>query len=365
MPPLPRAIGVALDLAGCPNRCRHCYLGNRPNGRLSTDVLRQVAGAFRQWRRSGEDKPYFTQVDVSSWYREPDYSDDYAALHDLERELSRRAPRRYELLSIWRLARDADYAPWAATLGPKVCQVTFFGGEKVTDWFCRRRGAWNDNLTATERLLAVGMIPRWQIILTRKGLPDLAAISAVADEMCLEKRAALLGGRFDVFCNLPGPDGEAFDIEDMRLEESDLAYIPAKLMESTRTHFGDVNWRTEADIVAGVIAGGVIAPFVPDTTWFLVNADIDVFSNYGDLTRGWRLGNFGRDPLSGILDKFEGARTPALHAAFDVPTLELARRFGRRDSRFLYASGDLKARWVRMYADAEVAASKAKTGKRT
>lgn len=33
-------ITACLDMAGCPNRCRHYWLGNTPNGCLTTDDLR-------------------------------------------------------------------------------------------------------------------------------------------------------------------------------------------------------------------------------------------------------------------------------------------------------------------------------------
>ena len=39
---------VCLDMAGCPNRCRHCWLGHAPNGHLTDDDLRFVAGRSHQ-----------------------------------------------------------------------------------------------------------------------------------------------------------------------------------------------------------------------------------------------------------------------------------------------------------------------------
>ncbi|MGI6376472.1 MAG: hypothetical protein ACOX3S_10785 [Anaerolineae bacterium] len=34
---------ACLDMAGCPNRCRHCWLGVAPNGRLTRDDLCYLA----------------------------------------------------------------------------------------------------------------------------------------------------------------------------------------------------------------------------------------------------------------------------------------------------------------------------------
>jgi len=61
---------------------------------------------------------------ISTWFRDPDFSDDYRHLYELERELSDGQPPRDELLSIWRLARDRSYAEWAKSLGPDSCQIS-------------------------------------------------------------------------------------------------------------------------------------------------------------------------------------------------------------------------------------------------
>jgi hypothetical protein len=341
-------VGVAVDLWGCPNRCRHCYLGNAPNGRLPKGILRQVAEAFRTWRRPGESIPWFDQVDVSSAYREPDYCDDYRALYELERSLSRRAPRRWELLSTWRLARDPDYAHWAARLGPRSCQITFFGGREKTDWFAGRPGAFNDNVKATDVLLDVGLIPRWQIILTKPGMADLPLLMSLVNTLKLRERTAEIGGRFDVFANLPSPDGEAFKIEHLRIESSDFASMPEALLESTRAHFGGIGWETEAAIVEGVLGGETIPAYSPESLWFFINSNLDVFANFGDLTPGWRLGSFAANTPDEIIAAFESDAPPAYQAAFHTPDMTLAERFGRTDGLALYTPGDLKSRWIRL-----------------
>jgi len=350
VPGLPEEISVAVDLAGCPNRCRHCYLGHGPNGQLSPDVLREVAEAFWGWMREGDTEPYFKQVDVSWWYREPDFADDYRELYELQRELSRREPRRYELLSVWRLARDKSYATWAKEHGPKRCQITFFGMEKRTDEFTGRRGAFRDNLIATERLLAVDMIPRWQVFLTKPGLANLDDLMRLMDRLRLRERVADLGEEFVVFAHPPAPQGAGRDLEDVLIEPADLGRIPEDLIQATRRHFsGVIEWEPESAIVQRVLRGDRIPAYSPPEVWFFVNADLDVFPNWGEVAPWWRLGNFRQDGLSPILDVFEKDGNAGLWASYHVDDGWLARQFGRPESRKLYCPCDLKGRWVAQY----------------
>ena len=101
---------LSLDLAGCPNRCRHCWLGWGPNGGLSREDLAWAAEAFR---------PYARELAVYDWYREPDYAQDYRERWELCESLSTPGSGRehFELASLWRLARDENYAPWLKGLG--------------------------------------------------------------------------------------------------------------------------------------------------------------------------------------------------------------------------------------------------------
>ena len=87
-----RSAAVAVDMAGCPNRCRHCWLGNPPNQRVPEDTLRWVVRQFRDWRRPGEQEPTFQRLSVATWYREPDFASHYRRLWELEQELSDETP---------------------------------------------------------------------------------------------------------------------------------------------------------------------------------------------------------------------------------------------------------------------------------
>lgn len=360
MPPFrSREIGVALDMAGCPNRCRHCYLGSQPNRRASEETLRMVVEPFRNWVYPGEEHPFIERLTVHTWLREPDFSPNYRELWEVEKELSDPgAAMRYELLSIWRLARDEGYARWAREIGTEVCQITFFGLEEATDWFTRRPGSFRDNLVATERLLDVGIRPRWQLIMTDRILPDLEGLMCLVEEMGLEERTRQLGHEFVIFIHTPGPDGEAFNIEHLRPTVDALEAIPSYLAEKTKRHFGATTLEecigeAEATLIPRLLSVNSPPDLVRDLRVFMVTPNLDVYPNFGELMPWWRLGNLKSDSVGEIMKRFEDDQVPGLYANFHVTVSELAVRYGRRDSQHLYDSDNLISRWLRMRGEEE------------
>lgn len=96
-------ITVCVDMAGCPNRCRHCWLGVTDNKGVSIEQLRKMANDFREQAK---------QFEILSWYREPDFRGDYQSLWELEKQLSTEKTPHFELASFWRLVRDDTYVKW-------------------------------------------------------------------------------------------------------------------------------------------------------------------------------------------------------------------------------------------------------------
>ncbi|HUT74823.1 MAG TPA: hypothetical protein VM221_08315 [Armatimonadota bacterium] len=354
-------IGLAFDMHGCPNRCRHCYIGipAAATGRMTEDDVRWTVAQFRAFRRPGEDAPLWPRIRVSTSVREPDYGDNYRRLYELENELSDLPSLRprWELLSVWRLARDPEYAAWAHSIGVRVCQMTFFGLEKVTDWAYRRRGAFRDLLLATERLLAAGIRPRWQWFFTKRILPDLPGLIALTRELRLRERCEALGGPFTLFMHCPSPDGEAWHLEHLRPTAVDAHRVSACLREH-----GEEQILRPLGEPEGRIAHLLYGEHKPTSTaigdrvlegnhlWLDILPGFDVYSNLGELTPAWRLGNLKTDGVAAVIDTLENNSTPALRAYFRVPVSELARRYGRPRGRRLYVPDDLKSRWAIMWA---------------
>lgn len=59
---------LAVDLYGCPNRCRHCWLGHAPNRPVNEEEDIRIVDYFR---------PFFPRITFYSWLREPDYCGHY------------------------------------------------------------------------------------------------------------------------------------------------------------------------------------------------------------------------------------------------------------------------------------------------
>ena len=135
---LHKPLYLVTDLYGCPNRCRHCWLGHMPNRVMEPGADAWLVDYFR---------PDFETVVFYSWLREPDFCDSYRARWERDNALSVGGkPERFELASFWRLVRDPDYAGFLKEVGVRQVQLTFFGLEELTDRYTGRKGAFRELL---------------------------------------------------------------------------------------------------------------------------------------------------------------------------------------------------------------------------
>jgi len=330
-------IFVCLDMAGCPNRCRHCWLGCTPNGRLHADDLRAVAAAFR---------PYARQLEVASWYREPDYLPEYRALWDLENELSdRRTVTHWELLSVWRAVRDEAYIPWLKTLGIRSAQLTLFGGEQMTDDYTGRPGAYAEILATMDRLLKNAIALRIQVFVNKENLTDLEVVADLIQSHRLEERCAAIGMPFAAFVHQGSCDGENAKRVAIRPTPEDLAQIPPLLVEHTLRHFGQTSLeavfgQTEQTLFSELEADGTTASLVSEQPVFFVDKDFKVYPNRSAPAPYWCLGDLREDGADKILNRYQNGASPAQQARKDVPLGAMVRACGDPSSRRLFSKDD-------------------------
>ena len=74
-----KALYLVTDMYGCPNRCRHCWLGHMPNRAMEPGADAWLVDYF---------KPDFETVVFYSWLREPDFCDGYRARWERDNALS-------------------------------------------------------------------------------------------------------------------------------------------------------------------------------------------------------------------------------------------------------------------------------------
>ncbi|MFA6730433.1 MAG: radical SAM protein [Eubacteriales bacterium] len=342
-------LGVMVDMAGCPNRCRHCWLGSHKNGNMTVDDFRSIAGEFKNWR--DENGQGIKELGFFSWWREPDYRDDYRELWKLEQELSSPgSAQRFELLSTWRLARDESYAKWATTLPPKACQITFFGMKENTDWFMRRKGAFHDQLLATERCLEAGIAPRWQLFLSKRCMSELDEFIRLIYTLNLHKRCKEIGQKFEFFIGGISPEGNGYEVEDIRITESDLPLIPESLISISRDGRALLG-QPESELYNELINDNSPPNMTANMNSISVNADFDVFPNVAEPTEWWRLGNLKIDGADKIIKAYLGKTTPGAAANRTVKLSELAEKYGNPRSKKLYSKDDLISRFMRQWGE--------------
>ena len=329
-------ITVCLDMRGCPNRCRHCWIGHAPNARLPKEALIALAEAFR---------PFAQSLTVYDWYREPDYGDDYREMWELCGRLSDARPEHFELVSFWRLARDPDYGPWLASLGVRRAQLTLFGGRARTDQYTGRANAFAEILRAVEVLLQNRIAPRIQVFVNKENLGELAQVEALVRDLDLEARCQAFGEDFDLFLHPGSCDGENEKLYDIRVTPEDLEKIPPALAARTlrymqRESLQQVFGRTEQALCAELRADKSTASLAEPNPVFYVDAAFDVYPNFTAPAPAWRLGNVRADGAEAVLAAYAQDGSVAQRARRTIPLCDLAAAQGDERSQRLFGRDD-------------------------
>ena len=131
-----KSLTLVVDMKGCPNRCKHCWLGHFNNTPIEDNADEFLVAYF---------KNYFENITFYSWLREPDYTKAYVKRWNKDNEISINVkPQRFELASFYKLNRDKNYVKFLKDVGVKVVQLTYFGLEEMTDKYVGRKGAYKE-----------------------------------------------------------------------------------------------------------------------------------------------------------------------------------------------------------------------------
>ena len=331
-----KKVTVCLDMYGCPNRCKHCWIGHSPNGNMTIDDLKFVAEKFR---------PFTDCLTVYDWYREPEYKDNYKELWDLCISLSDTHEEHYELISIWRIVRDEQYVKWLSSLGLKAAQLTLFGGKDKTDYYTGRKNAYNEILEAIEILLTNKISPRIQVFVNKDNIDELPFIEHLVEHLDLENRCRSFGGEFSLFLHQGSCDGENEKLYSIRVTPDDLAKIPQTLARYTLKYFNkasleDVFGKTEQVLYNDLINDESTASYVSDSPVFYIDNKFNVYPNVAPPEPAWLLGNLKSDGIEAIVENYVESRSTAQHTRLTVPLCKIVDSQGDRTSQRLFDKGD-------------------------
>lgn len=332
------SLTVCLDMHGCPNRCRHCWIGAVPNGNMPASELADAAEAFASFADS---------LEIYDWYREPDFANDYKEMWELCKSLSdpEKPHEHYELASVWRLVRDEEYVKWLSSLGLGTVQLTLFGNEEVTDFYTGRKGAYREILQAADILLANRISPRIQIFVNQNNIEQLPFLETLIKEQDWEARCRAFGGEFACFVHQGSCDGENAKFYDVRVTPEDLKKIPETLVRHTLRYFGakalsDCFGKTEQLLYEELVSDQSTKSYVSEAPVFYVDKNFDVYPNVSTPAPFWRLGNLKKDGAEAIVEAYTHSKSFAQRTRLTTPICEIVKACGNPHSRRLFTRGD-------------------------
>lgn len=333
-----KTLSLVVDMYGCPNRCKHCWLGHMPNRTMEKGADAWLIDYF---------KSDFPAIAYYSWLREPDFCDSYRERWARDNEISINAkPERFELASFWRLVRDPDYVKFLQEVGTKRVQLTLFGLEEMTDRYVGRKGAFQEIMQATEILLENQIAPRWQAFINEENKDELPAVLELSRTLHLESRCQSFGEEFKFFVHPGSCDGENRKLYPIRIEKE---HIPEVLVPYFWNYDGLL---PEAECCARLKGStDCEVPHNSDNIILEISSNFDVYFNFTHLTEGWKIGNLKGGPQAEIIRRIVEEDTPALNLARQITLGELAERYGDPSSKRAFSLGDFREYLLNRYVE--------------
>ena len=319
-----KQLNLVVDMYGCPNRCRHCWLGHMPNRRMEEGADRFIAELFYPW---------FEKIAYYSWLREPDYCDDYRERWLRDIELSKNTvPLRFELASFYRIVRDKEYIPFLKEVGVRKVQLTFFGTEETQDRYIGRKGAYKEVMKASDLLMENGVVPRWQCFINEENKEEIPQIYALAMKIRADRCPQL-----EFFVHEGSCEGENRKLYPIRIRKD---HIPQEL---TGVYLDYDSILTERECCE-ILRSDANHPEYHNREEITLNISntYDVYYNFTHMTDPWIIGNLKKDNTEELIRRIAEEDTPALNAAETVTWPELVNRFGDDGSEKVFSLGDYK-----------------------
>lgn len=335
-----KSLTLVVDMKGCPNRCKHCWLGHFNNTPMEDNADEFLVDYF---------KNYFENITFYSWLREPDYTKAYVKRWNKDNEISINVkPQRFELASFYKLNRDKNYVKFLKDVGVKVVQLTFFGLEEMTDKYVGRKGAFKELVNATNILIENGIAPRYQAFLNAENKEDVVKLLQFIDELKLYKRCENIGVPFNFFVHEGSCDGENRKLYDIRINKED---IPKELIPY---HLDYDQLLTEKECCEILVNdNSSYVPHNSDQIVLNITSNYDVYYNFTHISPNWKIGNIKNDVKEELIRKIINEDTFALNKARNISLRELVLKYGDKSSNKIFYLDDYKLYLLNCYIDSE------------
>ncbi len=322
-------LSLVVDMYGCPNRCKHCWLGHMPNKTMEEDTDLFLIDYFR---------PYFNEISYYSWSREPDFTNDYRARWKRDCDISINSkPLRFELASFYKIVREPDYVQFLKEVNTNIVQLTFFGLEKLTDKYVGRNGAFKELLKATDILLNNGIGVRWQAFINEENKDEIVKLLELSKELNLDIRSNAINKEFKFFVHSGSCDGENAKLYHLRINKKDIptqlipyfleydtCYEEKELFELLKNEETFINFPLKEDIV------------------LYVSNNYDIYFNYSSMIDTWKIGNVKEEDSSIIFNKIINQDVYAINVAKNVKIKDLVKECGDFTSEKEFNISDYK-----------------------
>ncbi|MCR5609238.1 MAG: radical SAM protein [Lachnospiraceae bacterium] len=326
-------LNVVVDMYGCPNRCLHCWLGHMPNKKMPEDSDKYIMEYF---------SPYFNEIAYYSWLREPDFCDNYKERWERDIEISKNTvPNRFELASFFRIVRDDKYIPFLKSVGVKKVQLTLFGLQSTQDRYIGRKGAFKEVMTATEKIIENGIIPRWQCFINEENIEEILELYEMAKEIKNTKCPSL-----EFFVHEGSCDGENKKLYPIRIRKQNIP-------ESLIPVYMDYNEiLTERECIE-ILKNDSNAPHFPigDDITLNISNEFDVYYNFTNISKPWKIGNLKTSDQDTLINNILTGNTPALNTLKQCKYGELAETYGEKLSEKAFSLEDYKMYIVNCYLE--------------
>ena len=322
------SLTIVFDMYGCPNRCKHCWIGSLPNRKLTITDSTTVANFFKT--------KFPRNFTFYSWMREPDYADNYKEIWELDNKLSvDNLPKRFELASFYRIVRDKEYVPWLSKLGVKVVQLTLFGLERLTNLYIGRKGAFNEIITATKILINNNITPRWQVFINQENKEEIIELIELSKTFDQE---------FELFIHEGSCDGENELLYPIRITRNDISdtikpyYLNYDALYEEKTLYEKLSYDNST---SSLITSDVV---------FYVTNDFSVYPNLSNIAPWWKIGNIKENTVDEIIANYLNHVPTAMKIRSTIPLGEIVQSVGNKASEKLFSKADYIIYLLNQYA---------------